>query len=73
MRKPDFLLHMGKQRSRSVAVLVTIKAVLICVFVVHYRKVPKFSDARKLCCNLSKIPTKRPKLIGYFIKMMRME
>ena len=25
-----------------------------------YRKVPKFSDARKLCCNLPKIQTKRP-------------
>ena len=25
-----------------------------------YRKVPKFSDARKLCCNLPKIKTKRP-------------
>ena len=27
-----------------------------------YRKVPKFSDARKLCCNLPKIQTKRPNL-----------
>ena len=27
-----------------------------------YRKVPKFSDARKLCCNLSKFQTKRPNL-----------
>ena len=27
-----------------------------------YRKVPKFSDARKICCNLPKIPTKRPNL-----------
>ena len=26
----------------------------------HYRKVPKFSDTRKLCCNLLKIQTKRP-------------
>ena len=26
-----------------------------------YRKVPKFSDTRKLHCNLSKIQTKRPK------------
>ena len=25
-----------------------------------YRKVPKFSDARKLCCNLPKIQEKRP-------------
>ena len=27
-----------------------------------YRKVPKFSDARNLCCNLPKIQTKRPNL-----------
>ena len=27
-----------------------------------YRKVPKFSDARKLCCNLPKIQTKSPNL-----------
>ena len=27
-----------------------------------YRKVPKFSDARKLCCNLPKIQTDRPAL-----------
>ena len=25
-----------------------------------YRKVPKFSDARKFCCNDPKIQTKRP-------------
>ena len=28
----------------------------------NYRKVPKFWDARKVCCNLPKIHTKRPKL-----------
>ena len=28
----------------------------------QYRKVPKFTDARKLCCNLPKIQTKRPNL-----------
>ena len=27
-----------------------------------YRKVPKFSDAKKLCCNVPKTQTKRPKL-----------
>ena len=27
-----------------------------------YCKVPKFSDTRKLCCNLPKIQTKRPNL-----------
>ena len=29
---------------------------------ITYRKVPKFSDAKKLCCNLPKILTKRPNL-----------
>ena len=28
----------------------------------HYRKVPKFLDARKHCCNLPKIQEKRPNL-----------
>ena len=28
----------------------------------HYRKVPKFSDARKHCFNLPKIQEKRPNL-----------
>ena len=28
----------------------------------RYRKVPKFSDARKICCNLTKMQTKRPNL-----------
>ena len=27
-----------------------------------YRKVPKFWDARNLCCNLPKIQTKRPNI-----------
>ena len=31
----------------------------------EYRKVPKFSDARKLCCNLPKIQTKRRNLKVY--------
>ena len=29
-------------------------------FEVNYRKVPKFLDARKHCCHLHKIQTKRP-------------
>ena len=33
---------------------------------VEYRKVPKFSDARKLCCNLPKIQTNRPKLREFY-------
>ena len=28
----------------------------------NYRKVPKFSDARKICCNVPKIQTKSPNL-----------
>ena len=28
----------------------------------NYCKVPKFSDARRLCCNLPKIQTKRPNI-----------
>ena len=31
-----------------------------------YRKVPKFLGARKLCCNLPKILTKRPKLRVFY-------
>ena len=30
-----------------------------------YRKVPKFSDAGKLCCNLPKIQEKRPNLMVF--------
>ena len=30
------------------------------VFIVEYRKVPKFSDARKNCSKLPKIQTKKP-------------
>ena len=28
----------------------------------NYRKVPKFLDTRKHCCNLPKVQTKRPNL-----------
>ena len=31
-----------------------------CLSKIVYRKVPKFSDPRKLCCNLPKIQTKSP-------------
>ena len=30
-----------------------------------YSKVPKFSDAKKLCCNLPKIQTKRPNFMVF--------
>ena len=29
---------------------------------IGYRKVPKFSDAQKFCCNLPKIQEKKPNL-----------
>ena len=32
------------------------------MYIVNYRKVPKFSDTRKLSCSLPKIQTKRPNL-----------
>ena len=35
---------------------------------ISYRKVPKFSDARKLCCNLPKIQTMRPNLSVFHLK-----
>ena len=33
-----------------------------------YRKVPKFSDTRKLCCNLPKIQTKSQNLFIFRLK-----
>ena len=33
-----------------------------------YRKVPKFSDARKPCCNQPKIQTKMPNLRVFYQK-----
>ena len=38
-----------------------------------YHKVPKFSEARKLSCNLPKIQTERPNLRGFSSKKMEME
>ena len=34
----------------------------VCWTNFYYPKVPKFSDARKLCCNVPKTSTKRPNL-----------
>ena len=34
----------------------------------EYRKVPKFLDAKKLCCNLPKIKQKRPNLMVFHKK-----
>ena len=33
-----------------------------------YSKVPKFSDTRKLCCNLPKIQTKRQNILIFQLK-----
>ena len=40
---------------------------MICI----YCKVPKFWDARNLCCNLPKIQTKRPNRKGLFSKLFK--
>ena len=40
----------------------TVKTQQKASWVINYRKTPKFSDARNLCCNLPKIQTKRPNL-----------
>ena len=37
-----------------------------------YHLVPKFSEAKKLCCNLPK-NSNRGQTLGYFVKMMQME
>ena len=39
------------------------------IYEVKYRKVPKFSEARKLCCNLFKIETKRSNLKVFCLKV----
>ena len=39
-----------------------------CLLLSQYPKVPKFSDARKLCCNLPKIQEKRPNLKVFCLK-----
>ena len=43
-------------------------AALVCLYII-YCKIPKFSDVRKLCCNLPNIKKKRP----YFVKKMLLE
>ena len=37
-------------------------SIIVSTVNILYRKVPKFSDTRKLCCNLPKIQEKRPNL-----------
>ena len=39
-----------------------------------YRKVPKFSDARKLCCTVIYLKSKqKAQILGYFVKKMQTE
>ena len=40
----------------------------MCSLLEIYCKVPKFSDTRKLCCNLPKIQTKRQNLLIFWLK-----
>ena len=44
------------------------KSLLAASIPVSYRKVPKFRDARNLCCYLPKVQTKRPTLEGILSK-----
>ena len=45
-----------------------LKRLILEIYTISFDKVPKFSDARKLCCNLPKIQTKRPNLSIFFKK-----
>ena len=57
---------MGSQKHLREADQIAMMNRLICTCVASsqggYSKVPKFLDARKLCCNLTKIQIKRPNL-----------
>ena len=43
--------------------LLNVSDPIVFIHMYKYRKVPKFWDARNLCCNLPKIQTKKPNLI----------
>ena len=45
----------------QILVILTHNTKVLCSYII-YRKVPKFSDTRKHCCNLPNIQTKRPNL-----------
>ena len=54
----DMFIFPGSLKSAS---NYDVMATVLC-FSGKYCKVPKFSDTKKLCCNLPKIQTKRPNL-----------
>ena len=56
----NILFKMFQLRMRSVSLLCL--SSFLRLGQILYRKVPKFSDARKLWCNLPKIQEKRPNL-----------
>ena len=49
----------------SLVLIERLQFCLVNIIAKTYRKVPKFSDARKLCCNLPKIQTKSPNLRAF--------
>ena len=63
MRKPDFCIYKNKNVMTK-----CVFGVSFLRFSKYYRKVLKFSDARKLCCNLTKIQGKRPNLCVFLRK-----
>ena len=65
MRKPALCIYQ-KQKRDQLHHKVSLSASLFSAALIVSRKVPKFSDARKLCCNLPKIQTKRPKLRVFY-------
>ena len=62
MRKPAFCICENKGADQ----LDSNHADDECFCISTYRKTPQFSDTRKLCCNLPKIQTKRPKLRVFY-------
>ena len=54
-------LHICKKQTSALLLLRLISVIIACCLDM-YRKVPKFLDARKLCCNLPKMQTKSPNL-----------
>ena len=54
------LQHAFSEQHRSASPSLSIKTWDIRTIELLYHKVPKYWDARKLCCNLPKIQTKRP-------------
>ena len=62
MQHDAILFHLFHIKTYILSYDVTSASVMKACVIFGYRKVPKFSDARKLCCNLPKIQEKRPNL-----------